>query len=184
MNHEFTAKVQEWLNTPAEKRNLSQGATYLLQLSGNQILYRNITANLPRHADDIEYQLRKYLGFRLQALTHEQVKQMQQQVDAIVKRDHLNAPTRTKKQKEAAAEEFKKGKRTDHDSLPEEIQARYSENLSLLQKMRALHAKLVVLSTANVTCPDSERYPFLKELIELDKRYHENWKAYDNYGKE
>ena len=184
MNHEFTTKVQEWLNLPAEQRDLSKGATYLLQLSGNQILYRNITANLSRHADDIEYQLRKYLGFRLQALTHEQVKQMQQQVDAIVKRDHLNAPVRTKKQKEAAAEEFKKGKRTDHDSLPEDIQARYSENLSLLQKMRALHAKLVVLSTTNVTCPDSERYPFLKELIELDKRYHENWKAYDNYGKE
>ena len=183
MDHNFTKKVQDWLNTPADKRNLEQGALYLLQLSGNQILYRNITGNLSRHAEDIEYQLRKYLKFRLQDLTHTQVAQMQQQVDAIVKRDHLDAPTRTKKQKEAAAEEFKKGKRADHDTLPEDIQARYSENLSLLQKMRALHAKLAVLSTANATCPDSERYPFLKELIELDKRYHANWKAYDSFGK-
>ena len=159
MDHNFTKKVQDWLNAPADKRNLEQGALYLLQLSGNQILYRNIMGNLSRHAEDIEYQLRKYLKFRLQDLTHTQVAQMQQQVDAIVKRDHLDAPTRTKKQKEAAAEEFKKGKRADHD------------------------AKLAVLSTANATCPDSERYPFLKELIELDKRYHANWKAYDSFGK-
>ena len=178
MDHNFTKNVQDWLNTPAGQRNLEQGALYLLQLSGNRILYRNIMANPKRHEQDIEYQLNKYLKYRLQALTHEQVK-----VAAIVKRDHLDAPTRTKKQKEAAAEEFKKGKRADHDTLPEDIQARYSENLSLLQNMRALHAKLVVLSTANVTCPDSERYPFLKELIELDKRYHANWKAYDTYGK-
>ena len=183
MDHNFTQKVQDWLNTPANQRNLDQGALYLLQLSGNRILYRNIMANPKRHAEDIEYQLNKYLKYRLQALTHEQVEQMQQQVNAIIKRDHLDAPVRTKKQKEAAAEEFKKGKRADHDTLPEDIQARYSENLSLLQNMRALHAKLVVLSTANVTCPDSERYPFLKELIELDKRYHANWKAYDTYGK-
>ena len=121
MDHNFTKKVQDWLNAPADKRNLEQGALYLLQLSGNQILYRNIMGNLSRHAEDIEYQLRKYLKFRLQDLTHTQVAQMQQQVDAIVKRDHLDAPTRTKKQKEAAAEEFKKGKRADHDTLPDDI---------------------------------------------------------------
>ena len=184
MDQNFTKKVQDWLDTPSDKRDLQQGALYMLQLSGNQILYRNVMANPKRHEEDIEYQLRKYLKYRLQALTHEQVVEMQKQVDAIVKRDHLDAPVRTKKQKEAAAEEFKKGKRSDHDSLPEEVQALFAENLSLLQKMRALHAQLNVLSTANSTCPDSERYPFLKELIDFDKRYHANWKAYDNYGKE
>ena len=29
--------------------------------------------------------------------------------------------------------------------------------------------------------PDSERYPFLKELIALDKRLHSNWEQYDHY---
>ena len=94
MDHNFTKKVQDWLNAPADKRNLEQGALYLLQLSGNQILYRNIIGNLSRHAEDIEYQLRKYLKFRLQDLTHTQVAQMQQQVDAIVKRE--NVPTTTR----------------------------------------------------------------------------------------
>jgi hypothetical protein len=37
------------------------------------------------------------------------------------------------------------------------------------------------MSTEDSTCPDSERYPFLKELIELDKKLHANWEEYDHY---
>ena len=55
------------------------------------------------------------------------------------------------------------------------------ENLSLLQRMREVHLKLRTLSTADAPCPDSERYPFLKELIELDTRLHANWDRYDHY---
>jgi hypothetical protein len=40
---------------------------------------------------------------------------------------------------------------------------------------------LQLLSVENSTCPDSERYPFLKELIALDKRYHANWEQYDHF---
>ena len=78
-------------------------------------------------------------------------------------------------------EEFRKGKRADHDRLPEEIQALYVENLELLHRMREVHLKLRSLSLQQVSCPDSERYPFLKEIIELDKKSHENWKTYDHY---
>ena len=183
MNNKLTQEVQAWLAQDPTKRDLEKGALYLLQLSGNRIMYHNITANIQRHADDIEYQLKKYVQFRLQQLTHEQVVAMQAQVDVIVKRDKLDVPTKTKAQKTAANAEFKKGKRTDHDTLPEEVQACYTSNLSILQKMRNLHTKLQLLSTENSTCPDSERYPFLKELIALDKQYHENWKTYDNYGR-
>ena len=78
-------------------------------------------------------------------------------------------------------EEFKKGKRADHDALPLDIQALYAQNMSIMQQMRRCHTQLQLLSVANSTCPDSERYPFLKELIALDKQYHANWQAYDHY---
>ena len=65
--------------------------------------------------------------------------------------------------------------------MPDEIKAKYVENLSLLQRMRELHLRLRSLSLENATCPDSERYPFLKELISLDKKLHTNWEAYDRY---
>ena len=175
MNTKFNDKVQAWLNLPESERNYAEGAMLLLQLTGNQIMYRNLMANPKRNAQFIEYQLKKRLSFRLQQVTHEQVEQMQAQVDKIVVNRNLEV------KQEQPANEFKAGKRADHDELPDEIQALYVENLSIVQKMRELHLKLRSLSLANATCPDSERYPFLKELIALDKRLHSNWEQYDHY---
>jgi hypothetical protein len=50
-----------------------------------------------------------------------------------------------------------------------------------MQQMRRCHTQLQLLSVEHSTCPDSERYPFLKELIELDKQYHANWEQYDHF---
>ena len=71
------------------------------------------------------------------------------------------------------------GKREGHDLLPDEIKAKFVENLDLLRRMRELHLRLRTLSLENATCPNSERYPILKELIELDKKLHKNWEEYD-----
>jgi hypothetical protein len=178
MDKQFTLKLQEWLNTPAEKRDLELGATLLLQLTNNKILYRNIKSNLKAHADFIEFKLKRYLQYRLQDLTHEEVRAMQLKVDNIAREHALDSEPKPSK---TQAQEFRAGKRADHDTLPAEIQALYVENASLIQKMRELHLQLRNLSTQASTCPDSDRYPFLKEIIELDKRYHQNWKAYDSY---
>ncbi|MBQ9143553.1 MAG: hypothetical protein IJX60_01225, partial [Paludibacteraceae bacterium] len=87
MDEKLTKDIQQWLDTPAEERDLEQGALYLLKLSRNAIMHRNISANLKRHAADIEYQLRKYLGYRLQSVTHAEVLEMQAQVNAIVEKN-------------------------------------------------------------------------------------------------
>lgn len=176
MDNNFTKQIQDWLNTPSSERDYEQGAMFLLKLTGNQILYRNLTMRrTPKNEDFIEYQLKKRLTFRLKQVTHEQVEQMQKQVDGIVVKRNLE------KQESKTASEFKTGKRADHDDLPDVIQALYVENLSIVQKMRELHLKLRSMSLENVACPDSERYPFLKELISLDKKLHSNWEVYDHY---
>lgn len=172
MDHKFTELIKQWLETPSDQRDYSVGALYLLKLSGNQIMYRNVVAQLDRRHDFVDYQIQKYYNFRVQALTHEQVEEMQQQVDVIVA-EHISLA--------ANADEHKTGKRDDHDSLPDEIKAKYVENLSILQRMRELHLKLRSLSLDTAPCPDSERYPFLKELIELDKKMHANWEEYDHF---
>ena len=185
MDKQFTLKLQEWLNTPAEKRDLEVGATLLLQLTNNKILYRNIKSNLKGHADFIEFKLKRYLQYRLQELTHEEVEAMQKQVDGIVGKfalDKAKAPSKKGIAPQSEAQEWKGGKRADHDTLPDEIQALFVENASIMQKMRELHLQLRNLSTKASTCPDSDRYPFLKEIIELDKRYHKNWQAYDSFA--
>lgn len=172
MDNKFTELIKQWLETPSNQRDYSVGALYLLKLSGNQIMYRNVVAQLDRRHDFVDYQIQKYYNFRVQALTHAQVEEMQQKVDVIVA-EHISLATN--------ADEHKTGKRIDHDSLPDEIKAKYVENLSILQRMRELHLKLRSLSLDTAPCPDSERYPFLKELIELDKKMHANWEEYDHF---
>ena len=150
MDNKFTELIKQWPETPSNQRDYSVGALYLLKLSGNQIMYRNIVAQLDRRhdlhnpgggsamlvqaqnrshlaRDFLDYQIQKYYNFRVQALTHTQVEEMQQKVDVIVA-EHISLA--------ANADEHKTGKRIDHDSLPDEIKAKYVENLSILQRMR------------------------------------------------
>ena len=175
MDHVFTQKLQAWLNLPREERDWEAGAMMLLQLSGNKIMYRNISVNPKGKAEFIEGKLQQYLKFRLAALTHEQVKEMEQQVETIMeKRSQFEAEVNE-------AKDFKVGKRADHDTLPEEIQALYVENLDLVHRMRELHLKLRTMSTSTAVCADSERYPFLKEFIFLDKKLHDSWDRYDHF---
>lgn len=195
MDHALTKSIQAWLDQPAAERDYSVGLNFLLKLSNNQIMCRNLERNPAARADFIEYQIRKYQKFRLANLTHEEVEQMQVQVAQIAKShgipcDCPNLPKMEAPVQSAAApsaspdvhdSEFRAGKRADHDSLPAEIQALYVENADIMHRMRELHLKLRTLSVENATCPDSERYPFLKEIIDLDKQYHKNWNIYDHF---
>lgn len=175
MDKTFTDKLQAWLSLPREDRDWDEGALMLLQLTGNKIMYRNLSVNPEGKANFIEGKLQQYLEFRLAELTHEQVKEMQQAVEEIVK-EHTEF-----KSDDNEAKNFKAGKRADHDTLPEEIQALYVENLDLVHRMRELHLKLRTMSTTDSTCADSDRYPFLKEFIKLDKKLHDNWNVYDHF---
>jgi hypothetical protein len=175
MDKEFTNKLQTWLSLPREQRDWDEGTLMLLQLTGNKIMYRNLSVNPEGKANFIEGKLQQYLEFRLAELTHEQVKEMQHAVEEIVK-EHTEF-----KSDDNEAKNFKAGKRADHDTLPEEIQALYVENLDLVHRMRELHLKLRTMSTTESTCADSDRYPFLKEFIKLDKKLHDNWNVYDHF---
>lgn len=175
MDKEFTHKLQTWLSLPREDRDWDEGALMLLQLTGNKIMYRNLSVNPEGKANFIEGKLQQYLEFRLAELTHEQVKEMQHAVEEIVK-EHTEF-----KSDDNEAKNFKAGKRADHDTLPEEIQALYVENLDIVHRMRELHLKLRTMSTTDSTCADSDRYPFLKEFIKLDKKLHDNWNVYDHF---
>ena len=171
MNHQFTEKLGEWLRLNPDSRDYAAGAKMFLQLTGRVNMYKNLLAapDMPR----LEDELQKHYDFRVAALTHAQVVEMDEKAETIAADNNLHTETDTPR-----------GKRADHDTLPPDIQALYVENLSVLRRMREVHLRLRTLSDANTVCPDSERYPFLKELIALDKKYRANWQRYDRYKPE
>lgn len=68
MDKEFTNKLQTWLSLPREDRDWDEGALMLLQLTGNKIMYRNLSVNPEGKANFIEGKLQQYLEFRLAEL--------------------------------------------------------------------------------------------------------------------
>ncbi len=46
MDNKFTEHIKQWLETPSNQRDYTVGALYLLKLSGNRIMYRNVVAQI------------------------------------------------------------------------------------------------------------------------------------------
>ena len=174
MNNKLTERLQDFLDTPREDRDWNEGAILLLQLTNNTIMYRNLSINPKGKAEFIEGKLRAFLKSRREIEAHDEVIILQEQVNAIIE-------NRTEFKEDNEAKEFKAGKRADHDRLPEDIQALYVENLDLVHRMRELHLRLRLLSDSTKQVPAAERKPLLDEFINLDKKLHANWDAYDHF---
>lgn len=174
MNNKLTERLQDFLDTPREDRDWNEGAILLLQLTNNTIMYRNLSINPKGKAEFIEGKLRAFLKSRREVEAHDEVIILQEQVNAIIE-------NRTEFKEDNEAKEFKAGKRADHDRLPEDIQALYVENLDLVHRMRELHLRLRLLSDSTKQVPAVERKPLLDEFINLDKKLHANWDAYDHF---
>lgn len=170
----LTDKLQVFLDTPREERDWNEGAILLLQLTNNTIMYRNLSINPKGKAEFIEGKLRAFLKSRREVEAHDEVIILQEQVNAIIE-------NHTEFKEDNEAKEFKAGKRADHDRLPEDIQALYVENLDLVHRMRELHLRLRLLSDSTKQVPAAERKPLLDEFINLDKKLHANWDAYDHF---
>lgn len=175
---ELTPKIKQWLETEPSKRDLMKGAELLLRITRNRIMYANITRNIARHAGTIEYHLNKIYKARLADITHAEVRSMMVKVEAISDSRGLANPDGSSKKTE-----LQRGKRADHDELPDEIKQLYVDNADIMRKMRECHVRLRMITPENSTCPDSDRYPWAKEIIALDTLYRENWNRYDHYVK-
>ena len=176
MDKNLTDKLRQFLETPNEQKDWNAGAILLLQLTNNPIMYRNISLNPKGKADFILGKLQQFLKARCEIENHNEVMALQSTVNEIVtQRTEFSNPNTN------PATDFKAGKRADHDSLPEDIQALYVENLDIVHRMRELHLQLRKLSDSTKTIPDSERKPLLDEFIALDKKLHDNWNTYDHY---
>ncbi len=176
MDEKFTERLQDWLNLPAAERDLSQGADLLLSLTGSKVTDARIRRNLPQFAAFLETELSKHLKFRLEKLTHREFLKMEKAADDAIKRHFDKMPP-------DPGSPSRRGKRPDHENLPYEIRQLFELNMDDRRKMAECHLQLRKLSGKSLTCPDSDRFPFVKELVRLDKLCIERWKKYDSYPK-
>ena len=178
----FTKKIQDWLASDhSSAEAIEEGADILLALNRNKILYANIKANptRPMWKEKLEYELQKHLQIRLDGYTRQQVVQMDNRVmkeaEKIIKEEETTPLPADDEENQATVNI--KGRRADHDELPEEIRNLFDGNRSRYQKIRALHTQLRSMNNS----PACDRYEYLKQLEGLEKTYRLNMEKYDGY---
>jgi len=165
MDDKITAAMQEWLAKDAPDRDIEQGASLLLSLNRNRILYNHIVRRPAKMAAKLEYELKKHLRIRLDGLTVRDV--------ALMERKVLPAADLTLKKHTAQYV----GKRKDHDSLPDDIRALWDRNGDVWNKLKKTRETLRQMESLE----PCDRYELCKILSELDTEYHRNLTLYDSY---
>jgi hypothetical protein len=180
MDKAFTQDIADWLETPREERDVRKGAELLLRINGNRHVYQLAMIRPETAHDHVEADLKKFLRIRLDGHTMESVRQMDSELIPKVQ----NIITTRQDESEDAPEETDdiapahRGKRSDHNELPEEIRAIYERGGELFEKIKQIFTELQQMENA----PACDRYEKLKVLKPLVKEYTDGWERYDNYN--
>ena len=183
LDNHFTEKLQAWLNRPhSSEEMIKEGALLLLQLNKNRVLYNNILRQptRPRYRERLEYELNKHLQIRLAGLTQSEVAAMDARVLKVAESIIVSQGDSVGDIQDEQDEEnrvLKKGKRPDHDQLPEKIQQLFNSCGGVYKRIRKLHTMLKGME--NLTSCD--RYEYLKQMDELDEIYRKRMREYDEY---
>lgn len=180
MDKAFTQDIADWLETPREERDVRKGAELLLRINGNRHIYQLAMIRPETAHNHVEADLKKFLQIRLDGHTMESVRQMDSELIPKVQ----NIITTRQDKSEDAPEETDdiapahRGKRSDHNELPEEIRAIYERGGELFEKIKQIFTELQQMENA----PACDRYEKLKVLKPLVKEYTDGWERYDNYN--
>ena len=185
MDHKLTEKIQKYLQTEPAKRNVVEGATLLLSLNRNRILFQNVMRRPEKFADKVEYELKKHLRIRLDDKTLADVAAMDRAVvpmaqetinrrmDCVAEQaDDIDTPEELNVAVKHA------GKRADHDELPDDIKQLWDDSAELWFKIKETFETLKTMEAA----PPCDRYEYLKLLDEADKQYRANMAKYDAFA--
>lgn len=179
LDPKFTLQISSWLETPEDKRDIVAGAELLLKLNRNMAMYNSAVRRPEKYAAKIAYELRKFLNIRQQNMSVSDVTVLEADVmpriEAVVEDMPGEAVISTDDERPHA--KVARGKRPDHDSLPEEIRDIYEQNGIRHRKMILLYNELKAMSDAQ-PCDRIER---LKLLDEAERTYREGWQRYDSY---
>ncbi len=161
-----------WLSQEqhTEAEDIMKGAEMMLKLNHNRSLYNTISRRPERYVAKIRYELNKFLKMRLDGLTTADVKKMDGEIITVVK-----AAIDTEEKQAQDGKPVVMGKRSDHDQLPENVQAIWGENAERWKKIKQLFE---TLKTIEMPC---DRYEYLVQLKELWYKYKEEMERYDSY---
>ena len=182
----FRARVIEWLSKEKHtEAELAEGATMVLQCNRNRALYNTIMRRPARYEEKIAYELRKHLRYLEDDMTLDEVKSVEARVLPVIgkvmdievsEEKPLPSPAHSSEPPyELTDTVVARGKRPDHDSLPEKIRAIWERNAERYKKIRQAHETCKTLTAA------CDRYEYVKAIAEAWAAYKKDFDTYDRY---
>ena len=195
----FRARVEEWLSKKKHtEAELADGAMMVLQCNRNRAMYNTMMRKPSHYEEKMVYELKKHLAYLQNDMNLEDVKKLEKQILPVIGK--AIADTEETADKTAAAlgeipedsflpapalsseEPYKqtdaivaRGKRTDHDTLPEDIRAIWDKNAERYKKIKQAHETCKTLTAA------CDRYEFTSAIAELWADYKKDFDTYDHY---
>lgn len=195
----FRARVEEWLSKKKHtEADLANGAMMVLQCNRNRAMYNTMMRKPSHFEEKMVYELKKHLAYLQDDMNLEDVKKLEKKILPVIGK--AIADTEETTDKAAAAlgeipedsflpapalsseEPYKqtdaivaRGKRTDHDTLPETIRAIWDKNAERYKKIKQAHETCKTLTAA------CDRYEFTSAIAELWDAYKKDFDTYDHY---
>lgn len=195
----FTEKLKKWFDCEHTDANIREGALLLLQMNNNRHLYQLINFDPQGKLELLKYELQKHLNYRIEGMTIDDVRNydkavtpvLQTAVDKTSEADkiakqlapHLPVVESENLDSIMPSAIVAKGKRTDHDQLPENIQAIWDNNCALWKKIKE---HFEACKAYDMSC---DRYEglhaadedFKRMLLTLKEEYYAYKQAMDVY---
>lgn len=185
MDDKFTRQIQEWVNSDHSSDDaVRQGALMLLRLNRNKAYYQRACKMPQVYRSNVEYELGKHLRIRLADKTIADVREMiaaeMPKAQAIIRE---GAPVSTEEGQELPSYDengspiVRRGRRADHDQLPDEIAALWETNAERYKRIKQVFETL----KANEDKEPCDRYDDCQILADLDSKYRKDMERYDSY---
>ena len=195
----FTEKLKKWFDSEHTDANIREGALLLLQMNNNRHLYQLINFDPQGKLEMLKYELQKHLKYRIEGMTIDDVRNYDKAVtpvlqtaidktseaDQIAKQlaPHLPVVESENLDSIVPSAIVAKGKRADHDQLPDNIQAIWENNCDLWKKIKE---HFEACKAYDMSC---DRYEglhaadedFKRMLLTLKEEYYAYKQAMDVY---
>lgn len=195
----FTQKIKQWFDSEHTDENIREGAMLLLQINNNRHLYQQIMLRPQRMLEHLKYELQKHYDYRIKGLSLDEVRKfdgevtplLQKGVDSTADADKLAAdvaphlPFVDAENTDSidATAIIAKGKRADHDQLPDEIKEIWEANVQRWKRIKELFeaCKAYQLSCDRFEGLNAANEEFQKMLLTLKTEYYAYKQSMDQY---
>ena len=170
----------------------------VLQCNRNRAMYNTMMRKPSHYEEKMVYELKKHLVYLQNDMNLEDVKNMEKQILPVITKAIADTEAAADKEAEpdnpvpedsflpapalSSEEPYEqtdaivaRGKRTDHDTLPEAIRAIWDKNAERYKKIKQAHETCKTLTAA------CDRYEFTKAIAELWADYKKDFDTYDHY---